>query len=291
MSRVTVDLVRAFTAPNVESGGNLAGVVVDGSGLSKAAMQAVAREVGYSETAFISVSTRAERRIRFFTPNGEVDLCGHATVAVYGLLHLRGLIGVGHSTHELKAGVLEVAVEADGTIVMEMAQPVFGDTVPTELVGSILRIPPEWIGVTGNRPQVVSTGLPDVCVPIDTREHLLSIEPDFTRMAAYSRATNTIGFHVFTRDTVNTTATAHCRNFAPACDIPEEPATGSASGALAVYLNRYHGLSGTMVFEQGYSMGSPSEIIVEVQQAQGRLTGVSVKGRAVFVGQRVIEVE
>ena len=70
--------------------GNPAGVVLDAAGLSDATMQAIARAVGFNETAFVLPSTRADLRLRYFTPGHEVDLCGHATVGSFVALHQHG---------------------------------------------------------------------------------------------------------------------------------------------------------------------------------------------------------
>lgn len=96
--------------------GNPAGVLLDADGLGEAAMQAIAHAVGFNETAFVLPSARADLRLRYFTPGHEVDLCGHATVGTFVLLHQRGrLPGAGFPrrlTLETAAGLLPVTVEA-----------------------------------------------------------------------------------------------------------------------------------------------------------------------------------
>jgi PhzF family phenazine biosynthesis protein len=289
VKEIPVQIVSAFTQ-NI-SGGNRAGVVLDASALSDLQMQTVAREVGYTETAFIMDSQKADRKIRFFTPNSEVDLCGHATIATYSLLFARSLIGTGKTTHELNAGILDVTIEANGYVTMQQALPVFGLHVPHEEVAQILRIPQEWISSTGLKPQIVSTGLSDVLVPINSRSNLFSIKPDYDRMKEYNRATDTVGFHLFTFDTIADSATAHCRNFAPAYDIFEEAATGSSSGALACYLAEHKPRQSTeYVFEQGYVMHSPSEIVAYLSMEDGNIKSVLVKGSAVLVEERLVNV-
>jgi len=79
-------------------GGNLAGVVLDADSLSEEQMLKIAKEVGYSETAFVMKSTKADFKVRFFTPTDEVDLCGHATIATFNLLRDLGAITVGDYT-------------------------------------------------------------------------------------------------------------------------------------------------------------------------------------------------
>jgi PhzF family phenazine biosynthesis protein len=87
-------------------GGNPAGVCLFADALSDAAMRRIAKGVGFSETAFVKPSNRADFKVQFFTPEGEVDLCGHATIATYILLAERGLVKRGKYTQETKAGIL-----------------------------------------------------------------------------------------------------------------------------------------------------------------------------------------
>ena len=107
-----------------EDGGNPAGVVIDAEHLSANQMQAIAKEVGYSETAFVMKSDKADFRVRFFTPTNEVDLCGHATIATFNLLRDLGIVAKGQYTQETKAGVLKIAICED-EVFMEQKLPEF----------------------------------------------------------------------------------------------------------------------------------------------------------------------
>jgi PhzF family phenazine biosynthesis protein len=98
-------LVDAFTETALE--GNAAGVVPDADGLSADQMQAVARELSVSETAFLQPSGEADRRVRYFTPEREIDLCGHATIGLHAALHADGEIDAGEHTLETAVGVLD----------------------------------------------------------------------------------------------------------------------------------------------------------------------------------------
>ncbi len=106
-------------------GGNPAGVVLDADFLSLDEMQKIAKKVGFSETAFVQKSNNADFKVIFFTPNGEVDLCGHATVAVFYLLAEKGIIQAGEYTQETKAGILKVECRGDGVIYMNQCNPKF----------------------------------------------------------------------------------------------------------------------------------------------------------------------
>jgi len=103
-----------------------------------------------------------------------------------------------------------------------------------------------------------------------------------------------VGYHAFSLET-KYGSTAHCRNFAPLYGIPEEAATGTSSGALACYLFKHgkitEGQARTLVFEQGYGMGRPSEILVLLDVSDNGITGVHVGGKATVSGEMTIELE
>lgn len=259
-----IELFKVNAFAKTQSGGNPAGVVLNGNGLSEQQMQEIAKRAGFSETAFVSSSEKADFCVRFFTPSSEVDLCGHATIATFSLMSQKGLLQVGSYKQETKAGVLNIEVQKDHQIFMEQNKPIFGEQIDLKRIASILGINPNFISETGLSPMIVSTGLPDILVGIKNREALFSIKPNFEEMKVLSKELDIIGVHVFTFDTLNEEATAHCRNFAPFYDIDEEAATGTASGALACYLFNEGGISKEetrqLIFEQGYSMDRPSEI-------------------------------
>lgn len=219
-----------------ESGGNPAGVVLDADNLTDEQKKKIAKEIGFPETAFIQKSSKADFKITFFTPNSEVDLCGHATIAAWTTLFGKEKIKASKYTQEIKAGILNVAVMEDGTIIMDQTPPVFKNEIDPGLIAATLNIPADWITNTGLTPQVVSTGLNDLHVPIDTREHLFSIKPDDTSFANFEKNHLLDSLHVFTLDTIEKASVANSRNFDPLHAIHEESATGSATGALACYL-------------------------------------------------------
>jgi PhzF family phenazine biosynthesis protein len=144
-----------------------------------------------------------------------------------------------------------------------------------------LNIPEEALGPL--QPQVVSTGLRDILVQVRDLDTLLSLKPDFDRMSALSKGYRTIGVHAFTLETKFESA-AHCRNFAPLYGIPEESATGTSNGALSCYLFKYGVISPAqakhLIYEQGYSMKKPSEILAKLTIQAGRIKAVQVGGTA-----------
>jgi len=260
-------------------GGNPAGVVLIADNLSDGDMQQIATKAGLSETAFVSRSTVASYKVRFFTPVQEVDLCGHATIATFYLMHHLKIIKKGSYTQETKAGILRIEV-TDHTVTMEQPSPTFYETIDKATIAQSLNIPTNAI-VEGLPAQIVSTGLKDIIIPIKSLKAVKAIKPNFNEVAAISEQHNVVGYHLFTLETTNG-GFAHCRNLAPLYGINEEAATGSASGALACYLSRYGliDIPSQVAFEQGYTMKKPSEITVELTYKQNGNLLVMVGGSA-----------
>jgi PhzF family phenazine biosynthesis protein len=265
-------------------GGNPAGVMLDAESLDDRSRQAIAASAGFSETAFVEKSDRADFKLRFFTPTDEVDLCGHATIAAYALLFQKEKISAGTYTQELKTGVLKVTVLDNGFVFMEQHVPEFSEMVDPARIQKICKMP---LSFSNLRPQIVSTGLRDIMLPVENRETLFSLAPNLDVLSKLNRETHSVGMHAFTLDTLHPDSVAHCRNFAPLFGIPEEAATGSSMGALACYLFKNGALDGRNVemmrFEQGYSMDQPSEIFVTLKTAGSEIKEVFVGGKAVLV--------
>jgi PhzF family phenazine biosynthesis protein len=285
MKNIQVNTVNAFA--KYPRGGNPAGVVLNADELSEVEMQAIAKEVRFSETAFLTGSDVADYKIRFFTPKAEVDLCGHASLASGHALISERMADFGNVSLETKTGVLKLILESDGRIYLEQPKAVYGKMLhekSSEIMNSL--------GLTEEdlNPelpiQIVSTGLRDILIPLKNREALAKINPNFESITQISEEHNVIGYHVFTLD-AEEGVTAHCRNFAPLYDINEEAATGTSSGALASYLSRY-GVS-EFFFVQGEKMNRRSDLYGQLVFTDGEVTGVLVGGFCVSTG--VIELE
>ncbi len=301
--RLPIWQVDAFTSRPLS--GNPAGVVLDAGGLTKEEMLAIAREVNASETAFVMEPSSfgiADFRIRFFSPFKEVDLCGHATVATFFLLGETGRLGRSHSEEmvtvrqETGAGVLPVQVRfgEDGRVVrvmMGQAEPRFKPfEVEVCVLADALGVPEAAITESGLPVVCAYTGLWHVIVPLRSLEDIASMRPNMAALGRVNEAAGVMTTHVFTRETVNKDSTAHARAFAPNIGIVEDPQTGTASGALGAYLVANRVVSAEpgpdivcMVFEQGYEIGRPGEINVEVEISQNeknKITAVRVGGTA-----------
>lgn len=287
-----INVYKMNTFARTKTGGNEAGIVLNADNLSVEYMQKIAGEVGFSETAFVMKSDCADFRVRFFTPSEEVDLCGHATIGAFYTLAVKGLIQPGTYSQQTKAGILNVRVNEDLSIMMDQPAPVFYEVIDKEQIADSLNI--NKTEIVDNLPvQVVSTGLKDILVPVKNLAVLSSINSDFDKIKKISEQYNVIGYHVFTLESLNG-STAHCRNFAPLYAIPEESATGTSSGALACYLFKYGEIddikAGNIVFEQGYSMGKPSEILASVMFKGNQILGAKVGGKVLNMSEMIIEI-
>ena len=257
-------IVDAFTS--VPFGGNTAGVVLleDDKGFpSDTLMQRIAAQLRYSETAFIKQNGEKDFTIRYFTPEGEVDLCGHATIASFKVLMECGRTTEGDvCLNRTLAGDLNVYVGEQ--IMMDMATP--------QVVGKEVEMKDLYRIMAGREMEtlqelpveIISTGLPDIILPLASVEELQSLKPDMQALAKLSKELEVTGVHAFAIADDN--YTAHVRNFAPLYGIDEESATGTANGALSYYLFR-HGIAkegDRCTYLQGEAMGRASEITAKV---------------------------
>ena len=277
-------IVDAFTTRRFS--GNQAGVALlsaEEPELTDGFCQALAAELKHSETAFVRPAGPDSFRLRYFTPEGEVDLCGHATIAAFTTL--REAEGLAPDTYRAStlAGELSIQV-SDQAVWMDMAPPVEGRGFSPEegaelyaAYGLSAADCPE-----GFAPMVVSTGLQDILLPVSSMEALEKAQQDERAVTELSKHYGVVGVHMFW-PCLNEEATAHCRNFAPLYAIPEEAATGTSNGALTYYLYRRGKIAAGAEnrFVQGEKMGKPSEILSRLTEGPDGVK-VQVGGRAVL---------
>ena len=236
-------------------GGNPAGVVLlDGNFPNDSLMQQVAAELRYSETAFVRRDGAEEFTVRYFTPCSEVDLCGHATIATFGLLWQLGKVGDNVCMNHTLAGDLEVS--AGERVMMQMAKPrMVGEMKDVERLCRIMQCAVPLLPV-----EIISTGLPDIMLPVCSNEELEALAPDMSALAALSSELEVVGVHAFVQ--TGDGYTAHVRNFAPLYGVDEESATGTANAALTHYLQRrdFIQTGSECSFMQGEKMGRPSVV-------------------------------
>lgn len=254
-------IVDAFT--DQPFGGNPAGVVLLESEHfpDEKLMLQIAAELRYSETAFVRKDACKEFTVRYFTPKAEVELCGHATIASFYLLHHEGLASGTCLCHTL-AGNL--TVEAGEKVMMQMATPRIVATIKT--TGEIYKA----LNVNGYQPnlpvQIAYSGLPDFMIPLPDVQTLQTLNPDMEAITAITKKYEAVSFHVFAF--ANDGYTAHVRDFAPLYGVPEESATGTANAALTFYLqhNGRLGAEAECAFLQGEAMGRPSVVATQIRK-------------------------
>lgn len=274
-----------------EHGGNPAGVVLQADDLFEEEMQQTASIIGFSETAFLLASAVGDFRARYFTPNSEVDLCGHATIAAFSVMVQEKQMETGSYRLETKAGLLEVVVRENGDIFLSQAMPQFCEEADKQEIAASLGISPD--AFMNDLPlQIVSTGLRDIMVPVRSKEILHAIQPDMERIKELSTKYQVVGYHVFTLET-ESEALASCRNFAPLYDIPEESATGTSTGALLCYLYTYGKYTASdqseVIFEQGETMGQPSLLKANMRlDSDNKVIEVQVGGSTANVERKLI---
>lgn len=291
--------------------GNPLAVFPEAEGLSSEEMLQIAREMNLSETVFVlhPDAGRLEvlRRLRIFTPTREIPFAGHPVVGTWNALASEGVVpppeggnGWQRIFHELGIGVLPVDVEfKDGQPVqVVMTQGAFeivnemDDAHEQAELARALGLARE--DLDESLPiQVITTGLTCMAVPVRSLADLRDIRVNAALLAEiYTRRGGT-GCHAFTRETLEVgAARAHARFFAPAVNIPEDPATGSACGALGAYLVHHGGLTlepedgrYKFVIEQGDFIHRPSRINLDVKGQTGRIEEVKVGGPAVLVAR------
>lgn len=281
-----VDVYVAVAFSKDAKGGNKAGVVLGRSELTSVQKAAIAKEMGYSETAFVLDSDKADFKLQYFTPTEEVPLCGHATIAAFSTLKLLNMLDKPDCTIETEAGILNIHIKDDGLILMEQNRPAYLEVLDSDIFTGCI----ERNFIDHRFPiQIVSTGLNDVMLPVDSVEHLEQLSPDFEMIANMSKEKEVVGVHAFTM-MKESDVTAICRNFAPLYGIDEESATGTANCALACYLFKYYKQQSQYVFEQGHNMGDISRIVVNLSYHENVIDSVFVGGYGYLLGKRSLPV-
>jgi trans-2,3-dihydro-3-hydroxyanthranilate isomerase len=288
--------VDVFTSIPLQGNGLV--VFPDAADLTGEEMQKVAREFNLSETTFVSnpTSPEANYKMRIFTPALELPFAGHPSVGTAYVLAKEGkrfplTSPVTHITQEIGIGVLPLEIQYDGAQVgrvdMTQGTPKVGRKVEdVQKLADLLKVSVKDIESTGLSPQVSSTGVNQLMVPMSRLKAVANLRPDLNGLVDFAKEMECdAGIYIFTRETINREADIHARFFAPDVGVSEDPATGSAAGALGAYLASSGSLpheTGEFVVEQGIEIGRPSLINVQAQQAE--------KGLVVKVGGHVVDV-
>ena len=273
-------------------GGNQLAVFTDARGLLDAAMQRIAQELNFSETAFVfpPEDPQAHARVRIFTPGMELPFAGHPVVGTAYVLGLeRSAVEL---SLELAVGTLKVEVDlGDGRLGrarMEQPLPTFwtADASADELA-AMIGLPAD--DLAGEWPaEFGSAGVPFLYVPVRSLDGLRRAKPEVNALRPFFSGEAHPAVYAFTLETQSPQAAAHARLFSLllGSDIREDPATGGASGPFGAYLVR-HGIRppGSLLLEQGYEMGRPSLIEVDVEVSGGDVSRVQAGGGVVVIAQ------
>jgi trans-2,3-dihydro-3-hydroxyanthranilate isomerase len=282
-------------------GGNQLAVYLDGRGLSTDAMQAIAKEMNFSETTFVLPAERqgTDVRMRIFTPGEELPAAGHPTIGSTFALARSGVIERGRTsfTFGLNAGPTPVSLTWKGEdlsfVWMTQGLPIFGDPIPDPArAAAALSLSPAAVAGTGHPVQIVSCAVPFLFVPLTTRRAVDSAVVDRAVLDGLVADANSSahGVFLFSAEPGDKKSTVYSRMFAPELGITEDPATGIASGPLGCYLVRHQIVTpekaAAMVSLQGAKMGRPSYVHISIDADNtGKISGVRVGGEAVLAGE------
>ncbi|MGX1025972.1 PhzF family phenazine biosynthesis protein [Streptomyces ambofaciens] len=278
---MTTEILRYSAFTHDPAGGNPAGVVLDASGLDDTAMLAIAAEVGYSETAFVTDGDVERRRfrVRYFSPLAEVAFCGHATVALAVALAER--LGPGEVVLDTPAGEIPVSTAADAsgavratlTSVPTRSRP----ALPAERDAALRALGWTAADLDPALPAHVAFGGNDhLVLAAASRARLADLDYDFDALAEVMRRYGWTTVDLVWRESPER---FHARNPFPVGGVVEDPATGAAAAAFGGYL-RALGLvtrPGAIAIRQGEDMGRTSELLIEVSPRDPR---TRVTGRA-----------
>jgi trans-2,3-dihydro-3-hydroxyanthranilate isomerase len=288
-------------------GGNQLAVFTDGSGLDGATMQNIAREMNYSETTFLLPPGKdGDYRVRIFTPARELPFAGHPLVGSAFVIVTERMKQWSEplTSLTLEAGVGPIHVEVQiengqpGRTTMTQPLPVVrGSYAKTGELAKALSLDASQIEQTGLPVEVIFNGIAVMVVPVATLGAIENMKPDDGALERISKDAGASTVLAFAGETVLSTSTVHCRVFAPAEGVPEDPATGSANGPLGFYVVRHKMVvaeaTTKIVSEQGFEMKRPSllYIDVDVDVETTEVTGVRVGGGVVIAGRGEIFVD
>ncbi|MDT7604829.1 MAG: trans-2,3-dihydro-3-hydroxyanthranilate isomerase [Acidobacteriota bacterium] len=309
MKKLRYHLVDVFT--DRQFGGNPLAVFTDGTGLSTETMQSIAKEMNLSETTFVLPPEDAANnfRVRIFTPTSELPMAGHPTVGTTHVLARERMIesstrenAQGTTTIRLEEGVGMIPVEiewrngAPDFIEMTQPSPDFGPRFDdAAALAEMLSLDRSAVD-TRFPPEVVSCGVPFLFVPLRSLAEVRACRVRIDLMEKWLGGFASKDVFVFTTGTEFAGSGVHSRMFAPLDGIPEDPATGGASGPLGCYLVRHNVIASDaeldITSEQGIEMGRPSFIRIRIRHdGSEKITRVRVGGRCRYMGGGHLELE
>ena len=284
---------------DTQFGGNQLAVLPDARGLTTEQMLNITREFNYSESTFVlpPENPKHTRRVRIFTPGGEVPFAGHPTV---GTAHVLAAIGeiplTGAETRvvlEEGVGPVPVLIRArDGKpdfaqLSVAMLPKVSAPAVSRKELAAMLSLDVSELLDGEYAPQNVTCGLPFLIVPLRDRKAVSRSRLRIDQWEQSLKDADTNMVMVFAADPERPGSDMRARMYGPSVNVIEDPATGSACACLAGYLAARTPRDGTLkwVVEQGFEMGRPSILHIEADKSAGKITGVRVGGQTVLVSK------
>ena len=286
-------------------GGNQLAVFLDGRGLSTETMQAIAKEMSFSETTFVLPPEvpGTDMRVRIFTPAEELPMAGHPTIGTTFALARSGVVEPGRERIVFGLGIGPTSValtwRRDQLTFAWMTQqkPTFGEPInDRDGVATALSISPAAITGTSRPVQVVSCGVPFLFVPLTARRAVdnATINRDALETMLRTTQTKAHGLFIFSSEPGGDHATVYSRMFAPQIGVYEDPATGGASGPLGCYLVQHKIVAPesarSILSLQGVKMGRPSQVHISIGLDNGGIASVRVGGEAALAGEGTLYV-
>jgi trans-2,3-dihydro-3-hydroxyanthranilate isomerase len=270
--------------------GNPCAIVFDADDLSDAERLAIAREMNLSETAFVVRSEVADFGARYFTPAEEIPLAGHPTIATVHALVETGRLALTTAVTaislELRVGPIQVEIATENgrpRITMFQKKPQFMATYDPAVVMPLFGLTADDL-LPGFPIQTVSTGTPQLMIPINNLEALRRARLDGRAYEALRAQSDFFSPHLFCVQGVTPVGQTFARHFGVPPDMLEDPFTGSATGGMAAYLWHYGLLDQpTFIAEQGHWLNRPGQAFVEVVGPREGMETVKVGGTAVTV--------
>lgn len=268
--------------------GNPCAVVLGADSLDASTMLAIAKEMNQSETAFLLKSNTAHLKARYFTPEREIPLAGHPTIATIHAAIEQGLIPRTQKSIQLELNDGPITVETvnqGGKTFIRMFQrkPVFGEIHDPHEVLPLFGLEPRDLK-SGCVIQTVSTGTPQLMIPVGSLESLKKVDIKPLEYKTYRDRQDFFSPHLFCTEGISPDAQTFARHPGAPPDTSEDAFTGSATGGMAAYLWKYQLISKPVfIAEQGHWMGRPGRAWVEVAGPSQAIESVSVAGTAVTV--------
>ncbi|MFM8607535.1 MAG: PhzF family phenazine biosynthesis protein [Hyphomicrobiales bacterium] len=281
--------------------GNPLAVILDSDGLSDQSMQMIAKEFNLSETVFIFPPHDPTNRasLRIFTPAAELPFAGHPTVGTAVLMALLD----GHASSsfglEEKVGLVVCTAsrisdrEGEAIFTLPRLPERIAEPAPSPIIAEALGVEVDEIGFDDHHPIVASAGVGFNFVPLKTKDAVTRASIKGLNWTESFKAAGRPNAFIYTRETAERDHHFHARMFAPHLGIGEDPATGSAVAAFArAFVDFEKPEDGThrIVIEQGYAMGRPSQITLEIDIAKGALVAARIGGSAVIVSEGTLRV-